>query len=47
MQRQKTILTAPDASRSFFKNVKACKSKEKPREFDVRELYEGKSDLKR
>ena len=37
-------MTAPDASRSFFKNVKAYKSKEKPNEFDVRELYEGKND---
>ena len=43
MQKQKDILTAPDASRSFYKNVKAYQSKEKPVEFGVRNLYDGKS----
>ena len=44
MQKQKQILTAPDATRSFYKNVKAYKSKEKPATFDVRDLYNGKGD---
>lgn len=30
MNEQKKVLTAPDASRAFFKNVKAYKCKEKP-----------------
>ena len=44
MEKQKKILTAPDAARSFYKNVRAYKSKEKPPAFDVRDLYEGKTD---
>lgn len=45
MARQKSIITAPDASRSFYKNVKGYKTKEKPRQFDVRDLYEDKEDV--
>ena len=44
MEEQKKVLTAPDASRSFFKNVKAYQSREKPPSFDVRELYPEESD---
>ena len=44
MEEQKKVLTAPDASRAFFKNVRAYQSKEKPPQFDVRDLYVGKSD---
>ena len=45
MERQKQILTSHDATRSFYKNVRAYKSKEKPPQFDVRELYQGEADL--
>ena len=44
MQEQKRVLTAPDASRAFYKNVKAYKSKEKPQQFDIHDLYPEKSD---
>ena len=44
MEEQKKVLTAPDASRAFFKNVKAYKSKEKPPQFDLHELYPDRSD---
>ena len=44
MEKQKEILTAPDAARSFYKNVKAYKSKEKPVEFNVKNLFDNKSD---
>ena len=46
MERQKIVLTAPDASRAFYKNVKAYKTKEKPRQFDVRDLFEDREDSK-
>ena len=45
IENQKKTLTAPDAARAFHKNLKAYKSKEKPAEFDIRQLYEGKDDL--
>ena len=41
VDRQKEVLTAADASRAFFRNVKAFDSKEKPRVFDVRDLFPG------
>ena len=44
MEEQKKVLTAPDASRAFFKNVKAYQSREKPPNFDVRELFPEESD---
>ena len=43
-KKQKDIMTAPDAARSFFKNAKAYNSREKPPDFDVRNLYPGKDD---
>ena len=45
IERQKTILTAPDASRAFYRNVKAFNSKEKPPIFDVRDIYPEEADL--
>ena len=44
LARQRTKMTAPDASSHFFKNVKAYSSHEKPKNFDVRDLCPGKSD---
>ena len=44
MEEQKKVLTAADASRSFYKNVRAYQSKEKPPQFDVRDLYPGTED---
>ena len=41
---QKKELLKGDASRVFFKNVKAYSSKEKPAQFDVRSLLPGLSD---
>ena len=45
LERQKNILTAPDAARSFYRNVKSYNSKEKPPAFDVKTLYPGEPDL--
>ena len=44
MEEQKRTLTAPDSSRAFFKNVKAYQSKEKPQQFDIRDLYPELTD---
>ena len=44
MEEQKKVLTAPDASRAFFKNVKAYQSREKPPQFDIRDLYPQEND---
>ena len=38
-EHQKRTLLAPDAGRSFFRNVKSYNSKEKPPQFDVRNLF--------
>ena len=43
VKRQKELLTAPDAIRAFHKHVKAYKSREKPPEFDVCDLFPGES----
>ena len=45
VDRQKENLTAADASRAFFRNVKAFDSKEKPTVFDVRYHFPGMEDL--
>ena len=45
IERQKRVLTAPDAARAFYRNVKAFKSKEKPPVFDVKDLYPDSEDL--
>ena len=39
LDRQKQTMTAPDAARAFFRNVRAFDSKEKPKVFDVRDLF--------
>ena len=42
---QKDNLTSYDSNRAYFKNVKAYKSAERPKPYDVRLLFPGKSDL--
>ena len=44
MKTQKQKLTAPDACRAFYKNVKSYSSREKPPDFNVRDLYPGEAD---
>lgn len=44
MKTQKQKLTASDASRAFYKNVKSYCSREKPPDFNVRDLYPGATD---
>ena len=44
LESQKKGLLVEDAARNFFRNVKAFQSKERPKPFDVRELFPGKSD---
>ena len=43
IETKKKNLTGPDASRFFFKHVKAFKSKEKPPDFNVGDLFPGKT----
>ena len=45
VENQKKKFLGKDAMRSFYKNVKALDSKEKPKDFDVRDLFPGKSDF--
>lgn len=40
-EHQKRTLLKPDANRSFYKNIKAYRSREKPANFDVRSLFEA------
>ena len=44
VENKRKQLTAPDAARFFFKHVRAFKSKEKPPEFDVHDLFPGADD---
>ena len=44
IRTQRDKLTSPDASRAFYKNVRAYKAREKPPEFDVRNLFPGEED---
>lgn len=44
IQSQRDVLLVEDARRNFFRNVKAFQSRERPRSFDVRALFAGKSD---
>ena len=44
LEQQRRNLTAHDASRSFYRNVKAYNSKEKPPVFEVKDLYPDKGD---
>ena len=43
IQKQKDLLTGPDASRFFYKRVKAYRSREKPPDFNVCDLFPNKS----
>ena len=45
VDRQRENLTAADASRTFFKNIKSLDSKKKPTIFDVRDLFPGVGDM--
>ena len=44
METQKQSLLAPDASRAFFKNVRAYKCRDKPQQFDLADLFPGEAD---
>ena len=44
LQSQRSVLLVEDARRNFFRNVKAFQSRERPKPFDVRSLFPGKSD---
>ena len=44
LQSQRQCLLVEDARRNFFRNVKAFKAKERPKPFDVRTLFPGKTD---
>ena len=44
LEKQRDRFIGPQAHVSFFRNVKAFKSPEKAKEFDVRELCPGKTD---
>ena len=39
MNTQRDLLTGPDASRNFFRNVRAYSSREKPAQFNVADLF--------
>ena len=41
---QKEKLTGPDASRNFFRHVKSYSCKERPKTFEITDLYPGKED---
>ena len=44
MNNQKNKFTGPDASRNFFRNFRSLRSREKPPEFNVRDLFPEKSE---
>ena len=44
LARQREKMSGPDSAVQFFKNVKAYSTYEKPKDFDVRDLYPGRSD---
>ena len=44
LQRQRDKFSGPDAVKHFFKNVKAFRSADKPKDFDIRELRPGLTD---
>ena len=46
LESQRGVLLVDDARRNFFRNVKAFKSKDRPKQFDVRTLFpEGTADI--
>ena len=44
LRNQRDKLLGPDASKNFFKNVKAFRTSEKPKTFNLRDLRPGKSE---
>ena len=44
LQRQRDKMMGPEASKNFFKNVRAYKSADRPKDFDIRTLRPGCSD---
>ena len=44
LKQQRLAMTGPNAARNFYGNVKAYNTREKPAQFDVRDLYPEKSD---
>ena len=45
LKSQRDKLLGPSATTNFFKNVKAFKSADRPKQFNIRELRPGKTDL--
>ena len=44
LKQQRLKMTSHDSARNFYRNVKAFNTREKPPEFDVRDLYPDSSD---
>ena len=44
LQNQRSKLTGPDASKNFFKNIRAFKGVDKPKEFNICDLRPGKPE---
>lgn len=44
MESQRQAFLRPDAAENFYKNVRAYDSKEKPPNFNPRDLFPGKTD---
>ena len=44
LQNQREKITGPTASKNFFKNVRAFKSADKPKDFNIRDLRPGKTE---
>ena len=44
MDSQRDVLLKEDSERNFFKNIKSYKNKDKPVQFNVRQLFPGKTD---
>ena len=44
LDKERKKMTGPDASRQFYKNVKAYQTAERPKAFDVRNILPDKSD---
>ena len=44
MEKQREKFTGPDAATCFYRNVKAYKSADKPKSFDIRDLRPGLTD---
>ena len=44
LQNQRDKITGPDASKNFFKNIRAFKSVDRPKEFNICDIRPGKSE---